>query len=98
MLVFILIIFSYIVTVFILGVAVYFEERSYKYFRTIRDIWMEMKYDYPIIFFPGINVILLAAVLILHVLDCIFKVTRIYKVWGFIRDGWNNFLDKPIKY
>ena len=97
MLVFILIIFSYIVTVFILGVVVYFEERNHKYFRTIRDIWMEMKYDYPIIFFQGINVILLACVLILHVLDCIFKVTRINRVWGFIRDGWNNFLDKPIK-
>ena len=61
------------------------------------DPAVEMKYDYPIIFFPGINVILLACVLILHVLDCIFKVTRINIVWGFIKDGWNNFLDRPIK-
>ena len=97
MLAIVLIIFSYIVTVFILGIVVYFEERNYNHFRTIRDIWVEMKYDYPIIFFPGINVILLACVLILHVLDCIFKVTRINIVWGFIKDGWNNFLDRPIK-
>lgn len=97
MLVFILIIFSYIVTVFILGIALYFEERDYKYFRTIRDIWVEMKYDYPIIFFPGINIVFLVCVLILHISIYVFKVTRIYKVWGFIRDGWNNFLDKPIK-
>lgn len=97
MLAIVLIIFLYIITVFIHGVLVYFEERNYNHFRTIRDIWVEMKYDYPIIFFPGINIVLLAGVLILHILVYIFEVTRINKVWGFIRDGWNNFLDKPIK-
>lgn len=98
MLGFILIIFSYITTVFILGIVVYFEERNFKCFRTIRDIWVEIKYGYPIILFPGINFVLLVCVLILHILDCIFKVTRIYRVWGFIKDGWNKFLDRPIKY
>lgn len=97
MLAIVLIIFLYIVTVFILGIVVYFEERNYNHFRTIRDIWVEMKYDYPIIFFPGINFIFLVCVLILHVLVYVFKVTRIYKVWGFIKDGWNKFLDRPIK-